>query len=406
MIDRIPVVKTKNQRSIATLFLLYKATHHNYSLNNVTPRFSEHCKNKFRQSVELQAQYLQKQGVGGAFIWSLEMDDFRGSCGAGKYPLLTAIASVFDRQTPRRSSFVDNDLDEFFSASATRRGGEVRSRDVGESFRRRDGDRAPTRYQSSRRRERPVYTDDDDFADVDSRPTSPRDDRHHGDRSESPGIRRRQQERRRPSPDIDDVTSGRSSRRRTTLADDLSDNFRRYDDIDDDEPRSDRRRNEEVPSKRRGWSESSGDQRINEGRKPFDRDGRRRAPQDTGDREPPDTSWNDEPRTTSSTFFEDNSFTSSRRTSGDERPDRFSSGRGRTRDYDDIPVDGWFRCDSHRYRHHQHRHKRIVIVVVTDSVTVYNDLAVPSLPRLSALASTTATASLPPSPLYITKHYY
>ena len=32
--------------------------------------------------------------LGGAFIWSVEMDDFSGHCGHGKYPLLRAIVNV------------------------------------------------------------------------------------------------------------------------------------------------------------------------------------------------------------------------------------------------------------------------------------------------------------------------
>ena len=38
-----------------------------------------------------QASWLKENGFGGVMIWSLDMDDFRGHCGYGKYPLTTAI---------------------------------------------------------------------------------------------------------------------------------------------------------------------------------------------------------------------------------------------------------------------------------------------------------------------------
>jgi len=41
-----------------------------------------------------QANYVIEKGLGGAFIWSLEMDDFKGTCGSGPYPLLSTISKI------------------------------------------------------------------------------------------------------------------------------------------------------------------------------------------------------------------------------------------------------------------------------------------------------------------------
>lgn len=35
--------------------------------------------------------WLREEGFGGIMIWSVDMDDFRGSCSSGKYPLINAM---------------------------------------------------------------------------------------------------------------------------------------------------------------------------------------------------------------------------------------------------------------------------------------------------------------------------
>ena len=42
-----------------------------------------------------QAVTVLQEGLAGAFIWSVEMDDFRGHCGGPKYPLIRTVYEVF-----------------------------------------------------------------------------------------------------------------------------------------------------------------------------------------------------------------------------------------------------------------------------------------------------------------------
>ncbi|XP_036623888.1 chitinase-3-like protein 2 [Trichosurus vulpecula] len=49
------------------------------------------------ESVDIKAQYLKNSGLGGAMIWSIDLDDFTGEfCKKGRFPLLQAIKKTLD----------------------------------------------------------------------------------------------------------------------------------------------------------------------------------------------------------------------------------------------------------------------------------------------------------------------
>ncbi|KAH9513667.1 Endochitinase 1 [Bulinus truncatus] len=49
-----------------------------------------------RRSITFKANNILKRGLAGAFVWSIEMDDFNGVCGEGPYPLLSTITTILD----------------------------------------------------------------------------------------------------------------------------------------------------------------------------------------------------------------------------------------------------------------------------------------------------------------------
>ncbi|XP_033943544.1 acidic mammalian chitinase-like [Pseudochaenichthys georgianus] len=54
-----------------------------------------------RRSYELKAKYIKDNKFGGAFIWSLDLDDFAGQfCGEGNYPLISYLRSLMDSDFP------------------------------------------------------------------------------------------------------------------------------------------------------------------------------------------------------------------------------------------------------------------------------------------------------------------
>lgn len=48
------------------------------------------------ESTRVKANFALNNGLGGAIVWSIDTDDFRGDCGQGAYPLLTAANEVHE----------------------------------------------------------------------------------------------------------------------------------------------------------------------------------------------------------------------------------------------------------------------------------------------------------------------
>ncbi|BFZ11136.1 hypothetical protein BsWGS_14175 [Bradybaena similaris] len=57
-----------------------------------------------RESVVIKANNIQSRGLAGAFVWSVEMDDFRGVCDDGQYPLLTTIKDILGGESPSNTA--------------------------------------------------------------------------------------------------------------------------------------------------------------------------------------------------------------------------------------------------------------------------------------------------------------
>ncbi|GFO13885.1 chitinase-3-like protein 1 [Plakobranchus ocellatus] len=58
------------------------------------------------RSVTLKAKNIVSRDLAGAFVWSVEMGDYRGKCGQGQYPLLRAIHEIIRPDYPVESDFL------------------------------------------------------------------------------------------------------------------------------------------------------------------------------------------------------------------------------------------------------------------------------------------------------------
>ncbi|CAL4253045.1 unnamed protein product [Meganyctiphanes norvegica] len=52
------------------------------------------------ESIEMKGQWGKSLGLGGAIVWAIEMDDFHGVCGQGKFPILNTIKYIWRRGGP------------------------------------------------------------------------------------------------------------------------------------------------------------------------------------------------------------------------------------------------------------------------------------------------------------------
>ncbi|XP_044068935.1 acidic mammalian chitinase-like [Siniperca chuatsi] len=54
-----------------------------------------------RESYEIKVQYMKDMKYGGAFVWALDLDDFKGEfCGEGSHPLLSHLRKLIDVEMP------------------------------------------------------------------------------------------------------------------------------------------------------------------------------------------------------------------------------------------------------------------------------------------------------------------
>ena len=50
-----------------------------------------------RRSIFWKVKYVREMGLGGMMVWEVNGDDFKGTCGLGRFPLMTLIMSGLNR---------------------------------------------------------------------------------------------------------------------------------------------------------------------------------------------------------------------------------------------------------------------------------------------------------------------
>merc|ERR1712106_927658 len=56
--------------------------------------------------IRQKSQYVRDMGLGGGMVWALDLDDFRGNCGDGKYPLMNEIRKVLGPAKKQPTNFI------------------------------------------------------------------------------------------------------------------------------------------------------------------------------------------------------------------------------------------------------------------------------------------------------------
>ncbi|XP_008184295.1 probable chitinase 10 isoform X2 [Acyrthosiphon pisum] len=62
-------------------------------------------------SIKLKSEYIVNQELGGAMVWTIDLDDFNNICCKGSYPLLTKVNEVFKRIPIKSSNLICNKPD-------------------------------------------------------------------------------------------------------------------------------------------------------------------------------------------------------------------------------------------------------------------------------------------------------
>ncbi|CAG0881604.1 unnamed protein product [Darwinula stevensoni] len=73
------------------------------------------------RSLKTKMEWLRDLGFGGVMVWSVDMDDFKGDCGMGKYPLLKALKSALEGYAVHREYEGPYDGPNVYAAAANRK---------------------------------------------------------------------------------------------------------------------------------------------------------------------------------------------------------------------------------------------------------------------------------------------
>ena len=50
------------------------------------------------ESIKYKMEFVKKMELGGAMVWDVSTDDFKGKCGQGKYPIISAMKRFLTKE--------------------------------------------------------------------------------------------------------------------------------------------------------------------------------------------------------------------------------------------------------------------------------------------------------------------